>query len=475
MHDIVDIFKKICKIPRQSGGEARIGDFLIKCAEDYGLQANRDNFNNIVILKPSTISGYAGKTVILQGHMDMVYVKAEGSNHCYADGIDVIEKDGFLCSSADTSLGSDNGIALAYMVALFGEQTTPLPAIEFVITAKEEVGLEGAQAFDASTLRGKYFINLDSEEEGVFFTSCAGGVRCRITLITEFEEKTGTRVNLKTHGLRSGHSGLDIHKQHANAIKLAERIIRVIPNGVNVESLVCKGRANIIAQNADITFISPPNILSKLRTVVSVVEEELATEFRFTDDISLSLDYMEDEVTALTYRPKSTSKLSSLLNLIPNGALSMSLAVPGIVQTSCNWGSVEQLENGLYVCGAIRSLSGIEKRNCMMQIETICQLLPGCTVEFTNNYPEWEISESERLRKICADAYEKCIGKKAVFTAIHAGLECGYFAEKLPGCELISFGPNQYDVHTTKERVELRSVFASFDTLLAILHTIAYE
>ena len=252
---LLQYFKDICLIPRQTGDEEAISQYLLDFAKARGLQAERDAHHNVLIRKPSTIPGYKGPTVIVQGHMDIVYEKSADSTHKYEDGIHVVEEDGYLKSADGTSLGADNGLAVAYAMDLLDRNDLPLPALEILITSSEEVGLEGVKHLELTDVKGSYLINLDAEEEGVFFTSCAGGVRTDLSLPLKYTGSTeDITYTLTLCGLNGGHSGLDIALGKANAIQLVGRILYHIAPFARISSLDAPGKANAIASKGTIVM-----------------------------------------------------------------------------------------------------------------------------------------------------------------------------------------------------------------------------
>lgn len=466
---ILYYFKEISRIPRESGKEKEISDYLVKFAIDRGLEVVQDEFYNVIIKKKSSIPDYKGDTVILQGHMDMVYVKSENSRKIYEDGIEILEKDGFLYGDG-TSLGADNGIAMAYILAILDSSDIAHPDLEIIITSQEEVGLIGAQQIDCSNLKGKFMINLDAENEGVFFTSCAGGVRNH--LIIPIDKNSIDNVQIMTiniGGLRGGHSGVDINNGRGNAIKLIARLLNSINSDeVHLVSFKCEGKANAIPSLSEAKIAVNPILVNNLIMEIKQIEKVYQNELQFTDDIFIKVDANTKVCRAICYTKQCKENIINGLNLMPFGVLSMSFALPDLVETSINIGSVEEKDGKLIILSSIRSSVSSQKKLVSSNIDIIAKIIGGKSVNF-NDYPQWVYSPKSKLRDLVSKTYEDMYKKKPIFTAIHAGLECGYFDDKLENIDIISFGADLYDVHTYKEHVKIQSVYNVWDLIIEIL------
>lgn len=470
--EIKKYFTQISEIPRASGDEKKISDFLVNFAKNKGLEVYQDDLYNLIIKKKSTIKHCNVPAVILQGHMDMVYVKDKNSNHEYKDGIEVIENNGFLFSR-DTSLGGDNGIAIAYLMLLMASSKIIHPDLEIIITVQEEVGLAGAEKIDASNLKGKNYINLDAENEGMFFVSCSGGVRNEIYIHKELEDNPFDKGLLLTiEGLKGGHSGLEIHKQRGNAIVLMARLLNTImkTEDISVSMIHCNGKANAIPDkcSAEI-WCEDTNILNK---IVSSIELLFSNELNPKDTAAIKIDDIDSSIKAKVLKKDVFLNIISTILLMPNGVVNMDKSIPDLVETSVNIGSLNMDSDRITLLSSIRSSVESRKEEQIEKITTLSRLLNNETI-FYNNYPGWEYNPNSKLKNIAKESYKELTNKEPKEAAIHAGLECGYFNKKIKDLDIISFGPNLYDVHTPKEKLDLNSAVSTFKLLLLILEKLS--
>ena len=332
---LLQYFKDICLIPRQTGDEEAISQYLLDFAKARGLQAERDAHHNVLIRKPSTIPGYKGPTVIVQGHMDIVYEKSADSTHKYEDGIHVVEEDGYLKSADGTSLGADNGLAVAYAMDLLDRNDLPLPALEILITSSEEVGLEGVKHLELTDVKGSYLINLDAEEEGVFFTSCAGGVRTDLSLPLKYTGSTeDITYTLTLCGLNGGHSGLDIALGKANAIQLVGRILYHIAPFARISSLDAPGKANAIASKGTIVMHTSSQDEEALLKELSKLEEMLKAQFSETENLSFRLEKEEQKKEVTVFTEETMNSIIEAITFLPCGVISRTRENVEMVQTS---------------------------------------------------------------------------------------------------------------------------------------------
>ena len=476
--NVFKYFKEISKIPRETLKEKQISDYLVNFARERNLEFCQDGLFNVVIKKKSNIDNYSGPAVILQGHMDMVYEKDTDSGHVYENGIEVTERDGFLYANK-TTLGADNGIALAYCLAILDSNDIKYPDLEVVITSQEEGGLAGAQAINTENLKGKYLINLDSEEEGVFFTSSAGGVRNYVQLsIIKEKMKYDVLLSVKISGLKGGHSGIEIDMERGNAIKLMGRIIHKI-NGpdIHLASVQASGKANAISNKSTALLAVPSDKVESLKKVIKQIGTDFKKELQFTDNIDVDADVFNcgyGEKTIEVYTEDIKNKLINILMLIPNGVINKSFAIPGLVQTSTNVGALEENEGFISILNSTRSSVESQKYNVADTIKVIASI-NGAECEFFNDYPQWEYKPKSRLRDIAVNIYEETFNKKARLTAIHAGLECGYFDKKLKDVDIISMGPDLFEVHTTNEHAGIDSIKNVWTLLIKILEKLSVE
>ncbi len=454
---VISFFKEFSAIPHASYDEKRISDYLVDFARLRNLEVIQDAYNNVLIKKPATVKDCKCAPVIIQGHMDMVYVRAPGCKLDYEDGIKVVERGGWLCAEG-TTLGADNGIAVAYALALLDSNCIAHPDLEVVITVQEEVGLLGAEHFDCTALKGKYFLNLDTEDEGIFYTSCAGAFRNDLEIpITRGLISSKTELKIGLGGMLGGHSGIDIHYGRANAIVLMARLLSNLSwEGVYLSSINCDGKMNAIASRCEASLYIDndkiDSVLDCLNSSVAVFNHELEG----VDSVELQTMMGEQEEMYCYTRASRQRVLNSIL-LMPNGVLGMSAVVPGLVETSANPGIVAQEGDKLVVSSSARSSVGTRKAAVAKQLEAIAYFAGGKSV-CSNDYPQWEYQKNSPLRELAMDSYREIFGMEARTEAIHAGLECGYFAARIDGVDIISFGPDQKDVHTPNERANIKSI-----------------
>ncbi len=469
---VLHFFEEISKIPRESGDEKAISDYLVGFARERGLEVYQDQVYNVIIKKPATVKDCKCAPVILQGHTDMVYVRDAGCNRAYSDGIGLIIKDGYL-SADGTTLGADNGIAVAYALAVLDSEDIPHPDLEAVFTVSEETGLTGAQKLDCSRLKGKYLFNMDTEEEGVFFTSCAGAFRNEITLPLYFEQRHGQELTLKISGLRGGHSGAEIHTGMGNAIILIGRVLAALGNRVGIASITAQGKMNAICNNAQAKLFCSPEGLGEIEALVKEMEATFCHELGERDSVKLTLEKGEGK-TAKCYTEACRKRAVAILTLIPNGVMGMSFDIEGLVETSANPGFIEQSENRLSILSSSRSSVGSRKEEMRVRYGALAELC-GAECVFSGDYPHWEYKQTSPLRDLAKDTYRELFNKEPEAMALHAGLECGHFAQRLRDTDIISYGPNLYDIHTPRERAQLESVDRMWRFTLAILKKLAEQ
>ena len=482
------LFEEISSVPRGSGNTAPIADYLKRFAGERGLECHRDGADNILIKKPATKGYENAPTVILQGHSDIV---AERSADCSKDmtreGLDLY-RDGDFLRARGTTLGADDGVALAYALALLDGRAPEHPDLEVLITSNEEIGLLGAGAFDGSKLRGRLLINIDSDEEGVFTVGCAGGVRSDISLPVNYEvNKSKKAYRVRLHGLIGGHSGIEIDKGRANAIKLMGEMFNMLypfdwtvaemhggcaDNAIprECEAIICGGEElpnrlrEVFARRRNMFAVMPDLPHNELRKADKTVKTLLDIEPDAT------LDIEETKLPEKTLVADSTTDLISLLILLPSGVISMSESLDGLVETSLNLGILrlgERAEASL----SVRSAVGAEKtRLCEKLAATVKNL--GADYAERGAYPAWEYREDSHLRSVMVDIYEKIYGKSPKVLTVHAGLECGILAEKIPDLDCISIGPDNYDIHTTEERLSIPSFVRVWEYLKEVLKSI---
>lgn len=466
---VLDYFQTISKIPRKSGDEKNISNFIFNFAKKRGLECFQDENYNLIIKKNASCNCKNNTPLVLQGHMDMVYVTEEGYEGSYSDGIKIFRK-GDMIFAEGTSLGADNGIALAYMLMLMDTDEIMHPDLEFIITVEEEVGLAGAKTIDLSELRGKHLINLDSEEEGVFYTSCAGGIRNIVKIKLSFESKKIDKlVSIHIKGLKGGHSGINIGDGKGNAIKIMGRLLYSLneSQAFNIVDIKCLGKANAIPNSCWVK-IAFENYTDDIEKKIKHMENTFARELVNVD--SIEIDYkVDNNIGYMDVIDKNTSKkIINFINLVPEGVKKYDNNIPNLIETSSNVGAVTCDGKTVEILSSIRSSVASQKYNIVNAINIIADVLDIEAV-FFNDYPQWEYKQKSILRNVAMDKYKKIFGREAEISAIHAGLECGYFDEKLNDIDMISFGPNLYDVHTSNEHISINSISNTLKLLISII------
>lgn len=468
---VFHFFEEISRIPRESGDEKAICEYLIAFAKERGLEVYSDEHWNVIIKKPSTMPNCSCAPVIIQGHTDMVYVREENCKRTYEDGIGLIYKDGWI-SADGTTLGADDGLAVAFALALLDGKEILHPDIEAVFTSSEEVGLVGAGYLDYSLLKGKYMLNIDTEDEGTFYTSCAGAFRNEIKIPISRETVEGLYpLKVKIGGLIGGHSGMEINEGRGNAITLMARLLSMLGAEVHIASLEAVGKTNAICNNTTAELFVAKDKLQGVQERIRGMESDFARELGIRDNLTIELTVGEKQ-SASCYDELSRKKAVSALTLLPCGVMGMSFDVPNLVETSANPGLINKYENELSVISTSRSSVGSRKKEMRERYASIAALSDGESV-CSADYPQWEFKANSPLREIAMSAYEELYHEKAKTCAIHAGLECGYFDEKLDGVDIISYGPIMQDVHTPRERTNIASIERTWTLTQSILEKLA--
>ena len=462
-------FEEICSIPHGSGNLDQISSYLADFAKDRGLFHIRDASNNIIIVKEATKGYEEVEPIILQGHMDMVAVKGPSvSIDMEKDGLQLVV-DGDRLMAEDTSLGADDGIALAYSLALLAGDYRH-PRIETVFTVDEEVGMDGARELDVSMLKGKRMLNLDSEEEGILLAGCAGGARVDWTLPVGREEKSGKRCRISVKGLMGGHSGAEIDKERGNANVLMGRLLYRLHKSmaIYVEALEGGLADNAIPREATVVLLAEAECGDVIRDTVLAVEKEFRQELQTKDPgVCIEIEELGDGRSNCLGR-EETDGLISLLFAAPNGVQAMSADVKGLVETSLNMGIVDLREDQAAVQFSVRSSLEGAKRVLIEKLENIAAMA-GAAQEVRGDYPGWAYRKESPFRDMAVKAFCDLYGKEPEIQAIHAGLECGILSSKIPDLECISIGPDMKNIHTTEERLSISSTERVWNYVLEIL------
>ena len=469
---VLNYFEKISQIPRGSGNEKAISDYLCNFAKELNLEYIQDEHLNVIIKKPAT-EGYENcPGVIIQGHMDMVCEKNKDSNHDFLkDPIQLRVVDDMIYATG-TTLGADNGIAVAYGMALLASNTIKHPELEILITTDEEVGMTGAKNLDTSVLTGKYMLNLDSEEEGKITVSCAGGVTAIAKIkkeLKDISDKDIFAINIK--GLKGGHSGIEIDKKRANSNILMGRILNNLKNSdVDYDLISISGglKNNAIPREAEAIIALDKEYVEQANDIVTSMLGIFKNEFK-TSDPSIVVEMQKiDEKHERALSEQVQDKIVKVLNLMPRNIQTMSADIEGLVESSTNLGVVVTENEYIKFEFATRSSVKSLKDDINERMELLCESI-GVELELEDDYPEWEYAKDSKLEQICVETYEKLYNKKPEIVAIHAGLECGLLLDAIEGAQAISIGPNLFDVHTPDEHIDILSTERTWDYLVSIL------
>lgn len=461
-------FADICAIPHGSGDMDAISAYCMRFAQEHGLQAVCDEAKNVSIYKPGTAGYEEAAPVILQGHLDMVCQKTEASAIDFTkDGLDVFT-DGDFIRARGTTLGADNGIAVAMILTILASRDLPHPPIEAVLTTDEEIGMVGAKQLDVTRLKGRRMINLDAEEADILTVSCAGGSDCKMFLPAGRRPASGTAVTVDIQGLQGGHSGVDIDRGRVNANLLAGRLLYEVGKTAAFDLVSLQGgtKGNVIPSScrAELITPDPDGLMRRLEDVFAAVKQEIAAR---EPEVSLGLRRgVEGEAAALD--PAARDKLLELLLTTPNGVTEMSAEIPGLVETSLNLGVLMTQEDGVVLQYALRSNKG----SALAFLEdklTVFAAGHGCRAALDGRYDPWEYREDSPLQAIYRETFCETFGHEPQVAAIHAGLECAVFAAKMKDLDCIAIGPDMFDVHTVQERLSISSTRKMFDLLCAVL------
>lgn len=454
-------FEEFSKIPRGSGNTKAIADYLVAFANTRGLEVIRDASDNVVIKKPATAGYEDHPGIIIQGHTDIVALKnPDCPINMDKEGLDLY-RDGDYLRARGTTLGADDGVAMAYAMAILDSDDIAHPEFEAVFTSDEEVGLLGATALDTSVLHGNMLINIDSDEEGIFTAGCAGGGRIDIKLSGKAKTFIGQIYTLQIGGLKGGHSGVEIHKNRANAIKIAAEILSDLED-VRIGKMSAGSADNAIPSDAMLFFTTKSSIFEISERINDAKENlpEGETDATFKIDMKL--------FSAKLYSEEDSANIISMLIEMPNGVTRMSEDIEGLVETSLNMGIINIDEKSVALTISVRSAVGEEKAKLISKVKDIANS-HGATVEVRGEYPAWEYRKESRLRDVMCQVYKDMYGKDATVVTIHAGLECGIFSDKMDGLDCVSIGPDNHDIHTPEERLSLSSFNRVYEYLINVL------
>jgi dipeptidase D len=469
--DVFAYFKTISAIPRGSGNETRVSEWMENFGKSLGLPAIRDGHDNVVIFKAGQNGGERASPLILQAHCDMVCEKRDGSSHDFSkDPIRVIEKDGWVFADA-TTLGADNGLGMAFICMALADKSLRHPPIEAVVTAGEETGMVGMGAFDAACLRAKRMINLDAEENGVLIAACAGGVRSEISLpVTRRAPAAGGKpYRVKLSGLAGGHSGVDINKGTGNAILLAGHAAAVLLEEEDVELCgISAGTAvNVIPNRAEFTFYAAPDKLGRIESFLDELRLTLIRELPSADG-ALAFEVAGCESDVLPFTRETAENILRCAALLPYGAMGFHEKLPGQVSLSSNPGVIKTDEGAVIIQSLARGDVNSARERLAGKLRALAALCKG-RFNVTSRYDAWEYAPESPLRNMALQSYRRRFGADMAVSSIHGGLECALMAGKIPDLDMISLGPTIFDVHTPNERFELQTAAAFWEYLAGLL------
>lgn len=464
-NEFFKIFDDICKIPHGSGNTSGIAKYCMDYAENCGCEAKMDSAGNVIIKRPAG-EGYEGhEPIIIQGHLDMVCDKTPDSDHDFTCDPLKISFDGKYITADNTTLGGDDGIAVAFGLALIKDKDLQLPPLEILLTTDEETGLYGAAGLDGSLIFGKKLLNLDSEEEGTLLCGCAGGVTAYVTKDFSSETLSGTVATVTVSGLAGGHSGVEIHKRRLNAAKVMVKLLNNADCDYRLVLLVSGTKINVIPSNCVAKVLIDTENADAFKERITKIKDSIAI---FSAEDRLDVSFKTEDGTVNAISVDDSKKLIEYLDTIQDGVIKE--GITGVV-TSLNIGVTDFADGKFSGASLIRSMDNSDLNTIA---DSVCDKAVRFGFEYkaSDFYPAWEYNEVSPLRDKAVSVYEKLYGIKPVVTTIHAGLECGLISEKIPGIDAVSFGPNILDVHTVNEKLDVESTVRTWEYLVELLKNI---
>ena len=469
---IFDFFSQINKIPRPSKKEEKMREYLQTVAEKYNLEYQTDEIGNVLISAPATVGFENSEGIVLQGHMDMVCEEIKGLNFDFENQPINAFVDGDWMKAKGTTLGADDGIGVAMALALITDPSVKHGPIQCLFTMDEESGMTGAFALQPGFMKGKYLINLDSEDEGELFIGCAGGENTNATFHFDTVplEKGFVILKLEIDKLKGGHSGDDINKKRANAIKLMARFIYLSSKKYNLKLIKFEGgnKHNAIPRYAEAVIAVPIDCKENIRVDFNLFAANVEGEFYVQENEMSFLLQTEQINSPRIIQPEVADKFILALQALHNGVQEMNQKIEGLVETSSNLASVKQSDNAFDIVVSQRSATDSALDNVRNTVSAVFELA-GADIQFSDRYPGWKPDTSTKLLKVAVESYNELFGKQPVVRAIHAGLECGLFATKYPNMEMISFGPTLRNVHTPEEKLLIPTVDMAWKLLVDIV------
>ncbi|MCD4655764.1 aminoacyl-histidine dipeptidase [bacterium] len=472
-------FENMCNIPHPSYHEEALAQYILDQAKKHGCTTRQDKTGNLIVNIPGTKGLEDKPIVVLQGHMDMVPVAAPGVEHDFLKDPIKVRIDGDFVKATGTTLGADNGIGGAMMLAILDDKQMEHGPLELYFTVNEEAGMDGAHGTEADFVKGRILINLDTEEWGEYYISCAGGGDSMIHFPVKREQgeckcKSGL-IKLKVSGLRGGHSGIDINMGLASGNKVLARLLDAAWEAGKFQLKTIKGgnKRNSISDGAEAIVCLEHSNADNFRKAVMEMAEILAEEYGKTDP-DLKIEITGNDFSGNCMGIETTRQLISLLVALPHGVLTMSPEVAGLVESSTNLGLIETTDDDVMITMLTRSAVTSHLMASKKQVKTIATLA-GATVDEPRGYPGWKPDMDSPLLKIAMDVFRDKYGKEPAVKAIHAGLECGLFSEKLPGVDMLSIGPEMHFVHSPNEELNISSVPKTYSLLGDILKAVALK
>lgn len=468
-------FAEIAKIPRPSKHEEAMIRYVMDVAKQLGLPSKKDKSGNVVVKKPASPGRENVPMIALQGHLDMVTEKNKDKTHdFFKDPIELVRKGNVIMANG-TTLGADNGIAVATNLAIMEDRSLEHGPLEFLFTVDEETGLTGATNLDPNLLESKTMLNLDSEEEGALYVGCSGGRNTIGTwkVVSERIPKNHTPALLQVRGLRGGHSGLEIDKGRGNSLKIMNRILMEFDKmDVRIASMEGGNKSNAIPREAEAVVFIPSKKFAKAIEVVKNFETTIKAEIKTVDpDLEISLTETKVKKTVKVFKKPLQQKILQTISALPHGVTKMSADIPGLVETSTNVAVLETKKNAVVLTTSQRSSVASEILE-ILQTHASIFAMGGAAFKHTDGYPGWKPNLDSPILKTAVQTYKNLYGKEPAVKAIHAGLECGIIGEKYPGMDMLSFGPTLEGVHSPDEKIYIDTVDKFWNFLLAILKNV---
>lgn len=464
--NVFKFFEEICAIPHGSGNTKEISDYLVSFAKEKRLVHYQDKLGNVIIVKEASNGYENSQSLIMQAHIDMVCEKEiDNTKDMSKEAVELVVNDD-LISAKGTTLGADDGIGVAYILAVLNDDSLVHPKIEAIFTVDEEIGMLGAFGIDVSKLTGKKMLNLDCGDEKIFTVSCAGGITLKSIFNFNREEYKGSTLNIKISGLSGGHSGVMIGKGGANSNNLSGRLLSMLLNEVDIRLCNIEGgfKDNAIPVETSITIVTTNPV--KCADIISKAKCIFKSEYSVTDP-ELYVMYNECEY-CVPFDSESTKKAIYLLSIAPNGVQKMSSHINDLVETSLNFAILNCKNNNLEATFSVRSSTNSQKDMMIDKLKNLIESLGG-TTEISGDYPGWEFKEESEFRNLVTKIYVDKFGFEPKMEAVHAGLECGLFSGMIKGLDALSYGPDMWDVHTPLERLSISSTARVWEFIKELL------